>query len=1739
MSMRSTPTPSGSPNESDRSETRSEATFAEPTAESGPELSDLESRSRTDGELTVPEHLPADDLERQDVSTASTAEPRVPKTTSEIHQRKLRERRYEWKLNVPLLVGTVATAAAVTGLAAASYFYHSNRTAETFLTRADQSAADGDYEAESVWLSRYLKMWPDDQGARLRAALAANKAADDASDDQWAGAVDSARAKLANALALSGGLDEDQSEELRRQLIRRLVQSGLYSLRSNAGAYPLRQAEQQILSLDAQPNDPFAMKALALALQGQVSASIYDKRDPDSHDRQAEFWAWLADQNPAYVVMQAVSANPNDLQLSGEFLELARNQPESFVVPQSVATSNGQTESADDEGERPPAESELNQAVRATLDQLRNNPDPRAVLILSNYARATGDEETADKLLVSAANESAQRLAADGDATNSTVSNFKRAIPPSLRLERELPRDYWNYLCVLEAARRVSSKVTSTVSQVADTGSVADGNSDADDAELAAGWYELLLDYDSPEVGDMLRAATFLEAGVLEARRENLDEAVAVWQRGAEEVPDENLEMAGRIAQAKALRLDDAESLPEARKALERFDQEIENKSQSLLRATTSQMSQARRNAVGKAIDLARWQARLIRAQLLLAEADPSEQSQQELIGILDEALNSTVDVSPLERARVAIRLAEQYETLGQRERAAETLTKAANLVPADERLRIQTARAWTLAGHQGQADKHWKMIASSSSPLVQLSAAQAELEKQIAKVPGERDFTGLRLTTQRIAKALNSLDEQVAGNESATRLLEELRQLQRILELSVPPVGVAYEAFVTSERMLGELLEFSDRFPDSARVQDFASRRLAVAGFSEQAQGTLERLAQIRGSESPEYVRANAVVEAIGGDGAQAAQGIIEHLKKHPSSDANVDAELAKLAMTCAARSGELELAYEALQMIPEPERTVQDLFALHELALRLPEGGREDAKQWWQALKDLEGDHGTYWRLIDVRQTVQHLLNSDGAISPDNEELKSAQSNLNDVLVFRPQWGMAMAVQGWIYSLVGKSEKAVEQMRDAIAVGDRQQLTRQLLWEQLIGLGRMEEAEKEILRASMVFDGATDAYGSRQIDSASTRQNLSQVLTAAQDAAQRRPEKTPFLAVAKIAAMLADMADATEESDTTDQLTGAELEKVARSAIADAESATTDGDIALQAVRLDIEIQFGDSDSIRKQLEVVLSNGIDDADRAMVAARAHLALGETDPAIAQLERADQLRSSWRTKRALARLYRIQDRLDDQIQVLREALSEFPKTPQVRSELAVALMARGGGDVDWQELSELLADADGASLNQFQYAVLLGVKGDRNQQLQALERLETIALEQPEFEHDASLVRAFVLIRLAKTETPSGEGEDSQPSPVDENARQAFLDQAEQILKRLASVEEPKVGDQFRYAGFLLDYGDQDDLPKVKELLDQLHSTPGGAIAALRIGIVYANKAGDRSSVAQWIEQWADETKSDEAVADEGGVDAVAGSTLLKLGFAEESVKWLAEAYKFNPKTLKYYIVALSKSGQYAKAAETAAQRYKSEGDAESAMLMVEAMLSIKPSEVSPQHVELLKQAYKKYPNDAPLLESIATWAFQHGDVRDAIERYRRVLELDPTRIRALNNLAMAYTQLPGRAVDGIKPIQQAIKLAGENPELLDTLGTVYLKAGKLTEAIDAFAAAIEKSSNPRFSFHMFLALVAQGKIDQAREMWSAIDVDAIDLDALTPEEREISSALQRDLDAALDDLIRNRQQL
>jgi len=120
-------------------------------------------------------------------------------------------------------------------------------------------------------------------------------------------------------------------------------------------------------------------------------------------------------------------------------------------------------------------------------------------------------------------------------------------------------------------------------------------------------------------------------------------------------------------------------------------------------------------------------------------------------------------------------------------------------------------------------------------------------------------------------------------------------------------------------------------------------------------------------------------------------------------------------------------------------------------------------------------------------------------------------------------------------------------------------------------------------------------------------------------------------------------------------------------------------------------------------------------------------------------------------------------------------------------------------------------------------------------------------------------------------------------------------------------------------------------------------------------------------------------------------------------------------------------------------------------------------------------------------------------------GEYEKAIERYRVVTELIPDNLMALNNLAYALAERKNNPNEALPYAERAYGLAGENPNISDTLGWIHHLLGNQEKAKELLEDAMERApDNAAIRIHMAVVYGETGDLEAAkRELERALQLD------------------------------------
>jgi len=139
----------------------------------------------------------------------------------------------------------------------------------------------------------------------------------------------------------------------------------------------------------------------------------------------------------------------------------------------------------------------------------------------------------------------------------------------------------------------------------------------------------------------------------------------------------------------------------------------------------------------------------------------------------------------------------------------------------------------------------------------------------------------------------------------------------------------------------------------------------------------------------------------------------------------------------------------------------------------------------------------------------------------------------------------------------------------------------------------------------------------------------------------------------------------------------------------------------------------------------------------------------------------------------------------------------------------------------------------------------------------------------------------------------------------------------------------------------------------------------------------------------------------------------------------------------------------------------------------------------------------DILAQGVQSLPSNSGLIYDYAMTAerLQHFDVMES--ELRKLILIKPDFAQAYNALGYTLADRNERLDEAQKLIEKALSLTPDDHFILDSMGWVEYRLGKLDKAVDFIRRAYEAQSDPEIAAHLGEVLWQQGKHDEALSTW------------------------------------------
>ncbi len=158
--------------------------------------------------------------------------------------------------------------------------------------------------------------------------------------------------------------------------------------------------------------------------------------------------------------------------------------------------------------------------------------------------------------------------------------------------------------------------------------------------------------------------------------------------------------------------------------------------------------------------------------------------------------------------------------------------------------------------------------------------------------------------------------------------------------------------------------------------------------------------------------------------------------------------------------------------------------------------------------------------------------------------------------------------------------------------------------------------------------------------------------------------------------------------------------------------------------------------------------------------------------------------------------------------------------------------------------------------------------------------------------------------------------------------------------------------------------------------------------------------------------------------------------------------------------------------------------------------LILAEAQL-LRDAKAFNEAFDALSDAINKYPGTADLLYDRAMVAekINKFDVLEA--DLRKVIELKPDHAHAYNALGYTFADRNKRLDEAYTLVQKALSLSPNDAFIMDSLGWVQYRSGRVDEALATLKKAYQTRRDPEIAAHLGEVLWAKGERAEALKLW------------------------------------------
>lgn len=212
----------------------------------------------------------------------------------------------------------------------------------------------------------------------------------------------------------------------------------------------------------------------------------------------------------------------------------------------------------------------------------------------------------------------------------------------------------------------------------------------------------------------------------------------------------------------------------------------------------------------------------------------------------------------------------------------------------------------------------------------------------------------------------------------------------------------------------------------------------------------------------------------------------------------------------------------------------------------------------------------------------------------------------------------------------------------------------------------------------------------------------------------------------------------------------------------------------------------------------------------------------------------------------------------------------------------------------------------------------------------------------------------------------------------------------------------------------------------------------------------------------------------------------------------SESAIKWLAQIESGDA----YLAAQLKRAQIVAKRGDLTAARnmlhdIHPNGDREEAQLIMAEGQILREADRLSEAMQVLKAGIDRFPTNTDLLYDYAMAAEKNKQWDVMESALRKLMELAPENQHAYNALGYSLAERNIRLDEAYALIDKAFKLAPEDPFIMDSMGWVQFRLGRLEEAENLLRRAYQLRPDVEIAAHLGEVLWVKGQRADAEKLW------------------------------------------